>query len=419
MQMPLKNTNKSVTIAAFTAIVFLTPLLTQLAKSNLMKLFEDLAYLVMLLISIHMLSRNKDITLKISKTVMIFVLAFLLFATIGLYYSGVSMVILQFREYKYLLLLIIILPFNKIEDFKYVWPIFKVIALVCVPVSIAQWFVYRTEGDFITGIMGFKESGTLTMFLLIIFFTEFMLRLKNNHKIFGYYFLFLIPTALNETKITLFLLPLMFFTSLYFSNKLRLKYVVNTLLIIGILIGGWITIYNKTGTSAGGENFYQDSVLSIFSTEFIEEYLFASDWEGDAGRMTKVLLAVDIIQPQPFFGYGLGASYGGVTSGINGYAFKDYSSGEQLGGSRPQLVLSLIDLGIAGTMIVLIILISIFRKIVRLKGLSVEKALAINSLLIILLTFAYGDIFYTKRIMFIFLVFTLLAVRFQKKQVKR
>jgi hypothetical protein len=406
MQNALRKSNTGIIFAIFTVVVFLTPLLIQLTSNSLMKLLEDVAYLIMFLISIYLLSRKKDLSIQVNRTVMIFVFAFLLFTIMGLYYSGVSLIILQFREYKYLLLLIIMLPFNKLDDYKYVWPILKIIAIICVPVSIVQWFVLQNQGDYVSGIMGYKNSWLLTFFLLIVFFTELMLRLKNNRNTFGVYFLFLLPTALNETKITLFLLPIMFFVSLLLCGKLKLKYVVNICIIVLLLGAGWVSMYNKSG--------YSDSALTVFSPKFIEQYMYASNWQGDAGRMTKVLLALDITKNNPLLGFGLGASYGGVTSGINGFIFEKFSAPEMLSGTRPQMVLSIVDFGVLGSILILLVFISIFIKVLRVKNLSLEKILSINSFLIITAAIPYQPIFFVGRIMIIFIIFSFLCLRFQK-----
>ena len=62
------------------------------------------------------------------------------------------------------------IPFTDKEYFKGVWTVLKVIAALSIPVAIIQRIIYQTEGDRITGLLGYGGSGTLTLFLLIVFF---------------------------------------------------------------------------------------------------------------------------------------------------------------------------------------------------------------------------------------------------------
>jgi hypothetical protein len=339
--------------------------------------------------------------------VLIFVL--LIFALLGIYYSGIGIVILQFREFKYLLLLIIVLPYNKIEDYKYFWPILKVMAGICVPVSIIQWIIFQSNGDYVTGVLGYKQSGTMSFFLLIIFFTEFMLRLTKNQRLFGYFYFWLLPTAINETKITIILIPIMLFTALLFSRKLNIKYIIGIGLFLIVFFIGYSMLYDALG--------YTNSFADAFSYNGLQKYFYASqeNWGTvDAGRMTKILWALDTIKTNPFFGFGLGAAYGGATSGLSGYIFKSNFLGDTLGGTKQQLVLSLIDLGILGTIIVLFLLIVFFVKVLSVKELSSEKILAFNSSIIVFVAFPYSQIFYLYQIMFIYILSTFICLRVSK-----
>jgi hypothetical protein len=229
--------------------------------------------------------------------------------------------------------------------------------------------------------------------------------LIKNQKIFGYYFLYLIPTALNESKITFFLLPVMLLLSLHFSKKLNPKYILIVCVFLLVFATGYTTMFNAIG--------YKQSFAEIFSYEGLKAYLLedGAGWGEDAGRLTKYLMAFDLIKDSPYFGYGLGASYGGNTSGLAGYVFAHNSGGVKLGGTRPQFVLSLIDLGLIGTVIVLFLLVIVLYKLLSLRALSLEKLVALNSLIIIFVGFPYQQIFYSYQLMFIFMVFTFICLR--------
>ena len=389
-------------IVILTLIIFLTPLLMEITGSNYMKLIEDAAYILLLMYSIQKMLQRKY-SVSINKPVIALILLVVISAIIGIYYNGISLVILQFREFKYLLLIIISIPYTDIEYFKNVWTVLKIIGLICIPVSIIQWLIYKSDGDRVTGILGYGASGTLTLFLLIIFFSELAVRLNDNKPISGWYFLFLIPTLLNETKITLVLFPIMLFIVLYLTKKLNSYRAIAIISIAGLFTVIWAIAYQNT---------YGRDIFSIFSNKYINEYLYATHWEGDAGRLAKINFAFDIIKEgNLLFGYGLGSSYSGATSGLSGFIHKEYYRPEMFGGTRPQLFLSLLDFGLIGTVLIVIIIMLLFYKVLKQKGCSLEKFIAINSFVIVLTTLIYQNIFYTYQIMYILVLYTIIYLR--------
>ncbi len=380
-----------------TLVVFLTPLVMQLTGNNYVKLLEDATYMLLLLYSVQMMLNQGRIKVRISKTGLVLTILLTLFAVIGIYYNGLSLVVLQFREFKYLLIPIILIPYRDINYFKPVWTTLKLIAATSVPVSIVQWFIYRSEGDRITGILGYGASGTLTLFLVMIFFTELGIRLYNNKPVFGLYFLFLIPTLINETKITFLLLPIMLFAILFVTKKLKSVKAIAIILIVAILLLGWAFLYQQN---------YDNSIYDFFSSDQLDVYLYSTDWEEDAGRIAKVAYAFDSVKESNLmFGFGLGASYYGETSGLRGYALKQFYSRNMFGGTRPQLFLSIMDLGLCGTVLVIIILAVTLIRLIKIKEYSLWKIAAINSMLLIFITMIYQNIFYTYQIMYILFLY--------------
>ncbi len=394
-----------------TLVVFLTPLVMQLTGNNYVKLLEDATYMLLLLYSVQMMLNQGRIKVRISKTGLVLTILLTLFAVIGIYYNGLSLVVLQFREFKYLLIPIILIPYRDINYFKPVWTTLKLIAATSVPVSIVQWFIYRSEGDRITGILGYGASGTLTLFLLILFFSELGDRLQKNKNVLGSYFIYLIPTALNETKITFILFPFLLITMLFITKKLKsVKSFVLLLGVIGLLLG-WAYFYEKT---------YANSILDFFLSDQMNDYLYSTQWEGDAGRFAKITYAYEIIKNENIlFGYGLGASYYGASSGLQGFILRNHYSAEMFGGTRPQLFLSLIDFGLVGSVLIVLIIIFYFVNTLRSMGESIERMVVINTIVILLATLAYQNIFYTYQIMYILILFlnTHLKSSHRKKEV--
>lgn len=389
-----------------TLVVFLTPFVMQITRSNYVKLIEDASYMVLLLYTIQMMLSQGKVRVRISKTGLILAVLITIFALIGIYYNGLSLVVLQFREFKYLLIPIILIPYKDISYFKSVWTTLKVIAALCIPVSIVQWFIYGTEGDRITGVLGYGASGTMTLFMMILFFTELGLRLYNNRPVLGLYFLYLIPTLINETKITFLLLPIMLLTMLLVTKKLKSIRAISMILVIVILLLGWAVMYEKN---------YNKSILEYFSSDQLDEYLYSTDWEEDAGRFAKVAYSLEVVKDKNLmFGYGLGASYYGETSGLKGYTYENFYVKNIFKGTKPQLFLSIMDLGLGGTVLVVLILTATFIRLLKTKKYSLWDMAAINSMLIIFITLFYQNIFYTYQIMYIFILYT--CIHFKMNQ---
>lgn len=393
--------------ALLALVVFLTPVVMQLTQNNYVKLIEDVTYLIMLLQSIYMILKQNKAIIEKSILKVVFLLLLIVSSIIGIYYNGLTIVILQYREFKYLLLPIIMIPYVNYEYFKPVWTVLKVIAAFCVPVAIVQWMIYKDNGDRITGLLGYKASGTLTLFLLIIVFSELSNRLQNNEKIIGLYLLYIIPTFLNETKITFILIPIMLVFSLVLTKKLKSKQALAGVAICAVLLFVWAYLYQKN---------YSKSIFDFFSKEYLSEYLYTTEWVGDAGRFAKVLFAFDIIKDKNLlFGYGLGSSYIGATSGATGYVVNHYYNKNMFGGTRPQAFISLIDIGLLGCLILLVILIIAFIKVLSRKSNRIDKFIAVNAFIVLFATLLYQNIFYTYQIMFILVLYTMLHISYKFK----
>lgn len=402
-----RKDNSGLVLFFLTMVVFLVPFAMQFTGSNYVKLIEDFAYLIALLYSIFIIvQRNSRII--INKTAGIFLIFFFLFMMIGIYYNGFAMEVIQLRELKYLLLPIILVPFNDIDDYKKIWSGLKVIAAVSVPVSIVQWYLYRSNGDYVTGIMGYKSSGILTFFVLIIFFSELGIRLEKREKVIGPYFLYLIPTIINETKITIIIFPIMLFIIMMITKRFKIYTFVAAAIILFALLWIWSAMYKNT---------YGISLNEVFSYKYLYNYMFATNWIGDAGRLAKVIYAFDVIKGSNLYlGYGLGSSYSGATSGLRGYISGMYYTPEMFGGTRPQIFVSLIEIGVVGTAAVILILILVFKKILELKGNTIERFIAINSFLVVFVSLLYQQVFYFYQIMYLLIIFTVASLKFIKNR---
>jgi hypothetical protein len=401
-------------ITIFAIIVFFTPVIMQVTYNNKVKLLEDISYVIMCLLSLRVLIKKRAVV-HIHPLLLFLTISLAIFSLVGIFYNGIAMILIQFRELKYLLLPLILLPYYEYRQFNSIWPLLKVIAALSVPISILQWYKFRSNGDQVTGMMGLGGSGTLTLFLSIVFFSELVMRLKNSKNIFGLYFIFLIPTAINETKIVIVLLPIMLISTLFLTKKLNIKNIIIMAVVFSILFSGWAFMY---------KSIYKNSITEVISTKFLSSYLYNTKWDNDMGRFDKIEYSLKFIKGNNmFFGFGLGASYYGASSGAKGYILEKYYSDDLFNGTRPQIFVSLIEVGILGFIFIFAMILFVMLKILKM-SLDINKAIAFNAGLVIIISMIYQPIFYTYQIMYIFVLYSFLCFRFnlgvnEKTEVKK
>lgn len=167
---------------------------------------------------------------------------------------------------------------------------FKVFAYlflsVQIPVCIIQ-FINHGAGDAVGGTFGPGGSGVLSfsIFILIYFLLEnspnsTTKRLKKGMP----YLIFLIPIALNETKISFVLLLLFFFSQITLKNFRTTIFS----LIIGI---GFVFSFSFFYSSQEGFS-YKNPLEGIYNQAFLEEYLMGdvNEYYSDVPRFTKIAI---------------------------------------------------------------------------------------------------------------------------------
>ena len=146
------------------------------------------------------------------------------------------------------------------------------VALFQVPVAIYQQYVIQSEGRF-TGddVRGtLMDSGILTLFLIctVLILTGMFLRKRMRPLTYWVLFFFLlIPTTINETKVTVIFLPLGLLATLLFGAERgkKLKYFMMTcaaLVVAGLL---FIPIYNFTQRYNPYKN--EKDITTFFTSE--------------------------------------------------------------------------------------------------------------------------------------------------------
>lgn len=179
-----------------------------------------------------------------------------------------------------------------------------------IPISIMQYLKYGAS-DFVGGSIGYGGSGTITLFIYLgCFFLMANNAFKNNFRNFNFYYLiilipFFIPSFINETKITFFLLFLFFFF------LIRLK--VRDFFSIIIIISSFYLIFNFfSATYIKTTKF--ESIDQIASTEYLKNYLYKEDEKNTMSRFTRIKSAYNIINQDVLsllFGKGIGILKGG------------------------------------------------------------------------------------------------------------
>lgn len=198
--------------------------------------------------------------------------------------------------------------------------------LVQVPCVLYQFFLYGA-GDMVGGSLGHWNSGVLTTMIFSISFYLMRKRLDPERYFMSLWqnkilILLLIPTQLNETKISFFYL-LMYFLLLMPMNRksfLRALAMIPALLIVIWLMG--LAYVVSTGGDPGDMfsiEYYAETYLydETGASEAYAEALFESgdDQRQDVPRFSKFMLLSDIHDENPghvLTGFGLGQFKGGT-----------------------------------------------------------------------------------------------------------
>lgn len=226
------------------------------------------------------------------------------------------------------------------------------------------------------GSMGEGASGTISV---LIYFVSFYLMCRRWNRSMTYFMnirdnislvILLFPTFLNETKISLVLLPFYFLLLIRIDRQFLLK-TVASLPIIAVLCAGaiWTYLY-----------FINNNADSVFSEENMQEYFIGEDiddlvsvalmvqdeeietdnlWVVDIPRISKLLMmnvSLEDTGGKIWFGAGVGQFRGTMILNKTHFAseFKWL-----LQGSRPLIFFIVIQLGIIGLIWVILNMISV------------------------------------------------------------
>jgi hypothetical protein len=195
-----------------------------------------------------------------------------------------------------------------------------VLAFIQVPIAAYQrWMVQnqgRFSGDDVKGTV--MDSGILTLFLVyaVVILTGMVLRRRIGFLPYAaLVLLLLLPTAINETKVTLFILPLGVMAALYVGAEAgkRLRYA--TLAVAGsvLFVALFIPVYNMTQVYNPFKN--EKDITTLFTSEKLFTRYMTSDVRGvgtkkDVRRGDALVVPFRYIAKDPIrlmFGLGMGA----------------------------------------------------------------------------------------------------------------
>ena len=194
------------------------------------------------------------------------------------------------------------------------------LALLQVPVAIYQQYVIQSEGRF-TGddVKGtLMDSGILTLFLIsavLILTGMFMRRRIRPLTYWVLFFFLLIPTTINETKVTVIFLPLGLLATLLLGAERgkKLKYFLMACAALVVAAGLFIPIYNFTQRYNPYKN--EKDITAFFTNEKALGRYLSSDVGGvgtkkDVRRGDAIVVPFEFLAKDPVklaFGLGLGA----------------------------------------------------------------------------------------------------------------
>lgn len=240
---------------------------------------------------------------------------------------------------------------NKFITFAYFFLIIQI------PVSILQ-FIKFGAGDKVGGTFGAGGSGVLTfsVFLLIFYLIENKIkRPKERLKKAMQLLIFLLPIALNETKIS-FILLLLYFLSFINFKKIGSSIFITALGIISIIAFSFIYTTQENVS-------YKNPLEGIYSGDFLNSYLLGDEIvDEDVPRFTKL-----IVGTQKLANDGdllLGKDYGAFT-GSQSRMSSEFSKKYEwlLAGSRPYSFFLIISGGVILLVLIIWLVFSeIFRK---------------------------------------------------------
>ena len=308
-----------------------------------------------------------------------------------------------------------ILPFvveMKSYDIKWQLTILSVLVFLQFPITLYQRLIQyggMLTGDVVTGT--FNGPSSLSVFLICSIAVLFGFYLKKKIRLLNFIFLLailFIPTTLNETKGSLFLLPVAVCTILFFMREIELRKKVLAFMLCIVMIGVFIPVYDHFMRPRWGYG-----LIDFFMMEDRAiNYLYTgqdADFAKTLGRGDIIKFAWQGIGADPyklFFGVGLGNT---AISYLEGFEGK-YSYTNQLGSNNQALPCIIWEWGMLGLILYILFFFLLFQDVSNLKNRN-DLFGSLSSgwqgvLVVIFLSMVYINYFHDNRIMYVFYYFS-------------
>lgn len=235
--------------------------------------------------------------IKSSSKYLIFLILFILSSTISFLISDNNLMFAHFngtREififFCYFIIFDEIYKWRQIEYLKIRFSTFAHIFLAMqIPLSILQFIKYG-PGDLVGGTFEVGGSGmlTLTIFLLVFYLIVDKNYINNyRYKKGAYLIVFLIPTALNETKIT-FVLIFLFFLSFFNFKNIRTNIILGIVGVLSVVIFSYLYSTNESVQ-------FNNPLEGLTSRDFLEKYFMGDEDinNNDVPRFTKFTISLN------------------------------------------------------------------------------------------------------------------------------
>jgi len=287
------------------------------------------------------------------------------------------------------------------------------IGILQLPVALYQRFVTSygmNTGDYVSGTLGI--SSTLTIFLVSLIAILFGFYYKKQIGLgcfIALIILLLIPTTINETKVTLFLLPAtILVTTLVSMHANKKNWQVFPVLFIGfVMVISFYITYNHSigmGKIRTLEGF--DYMGSLYKEAEGNKSLYKAE---EIGRLDSIILAYDHLSKDSIkFTVGLGI--GNVSNSFSKQLIGEYMEFVHLGPNETMLSHLMWEVGLIGIILVLIGCGYIFYDSFSLsknKGVIGGLALGWTAVVAIyILSIPYKDILVQNEIVYLFMYFS-------------
>lgn len=282
---------------------------------------------------------------------------------------------------------------------------------------IVQWFMYGA-GDLVGGGYGHYYSGQVSVTIYLISFALIRRRIDYDHfvKSLGenkIYILLLLPTFLNETKVSFVMLGLYFLLLAPIDRKLLMRLMI-VVPLLALLTTVGLAVYNyTTELSQSGTNFNSlEDAVAYFVLDDLEKVEGDARWNiennhgrADVPRLSKLMYLAVLNEQEPghvIAGFGVGQFKGGTQMAQSDFA-REYDW--LLMGSIPYVFHVYIQMGVLG--LLMFVCYAVFLAWKRPLGTQRDVNLQLMLLAVALLVCLYNDMF--RNLAFCILFFTLLS----------